>query len=216
MTYPPNPQVPSGQPPYGQPPYGQAPYGQAPYGQPQWVAPPPRGASSPDDLTLPLYGATFRQATKRFFKQYANFSGRASLSEYWWSSLLTTLLMLVPTLLITVGAIMTAVSAAAAAAEERDLSGSGYDFADPGPMGFGVRVLLIAGVVLLLVAWVALIVPSLAIAWRRLHDAGFPGPYYFLTLVPSVGSIIVLVLMLLPSKPEGQRFDRPAQVPSAR
>ena len=58
--------------------------------------------------------------------------------------------------------------------------------------------------------------PSLAIAWRRLHDAGFPGPYYFLTLVPSVGSIIVLVLMLLPSKPEGQRFDRPSQVSSGR
>ncbi|WP_314138071.1 DUF805 domain-containing protein [uncultured Plantibacter sp.] len=211
MTYPPNPPGPQSQLPYGQPQYGQPPYG-----QPQYIAPAPRGAASPEDLSLPLYGATFRQATRRFFNQYANFSGRASLSEYWWSALLTTLLMLIPTLLITIGAIMTAVSAATAAAQEQGLSGSEYDLADPGPMGFGVRVLLIVGVVLLLVAWVALIVPSLAIAWRRLHDAGFPGPYYFLTLVPSVGSIIVLVLMLLPSKPEGQRFDRPSQVSSGR
>ena len=234
MTYPPNPEVPSGQPqggqsqsgqapygqPYGQPQYGQAPYGhpqygQAPYSQPQYIAPQPRGASSPDDLTLPLYGATFRQATKRFFKQYANFSGRASLSEYWWSSLLTTILILIPTLLVMVGAIMTGV-AAATAAQEEDLSGGGYDFAEPGPMEFGMRVLLILGVILLLVVWFALIVPSLAITWRRLHDANFPGPYYFFTLVPSIGSVIILVLVLLPSKPEGQRFDRPAQVSSGR
>lgn len=234
MTYPPNPQVPSGQPygqpqsgqpqsgqapygqPYGQPQYGQAPYGQPQYGQPQYIAPPPRGASSPDDLTLPLYGATFRQATKRFFKQYANFSGRASLSEYWWSTLFTTLLILVPTLVVTVGAVLVGVTVATYSTQEQSLSGEGYDFAEPGPMDFGLRVLLIVGVVLLLVVWFALLVPSLSITWRRLHDAGFPGPYYFLTLVPSVGSVIILVLMLLPSKPEGQRFDRPSQVSSGR
>jgi len=235
MTYPPNPEVPSGQPqggqpqsgqapygqPYGQPQYGQAPYGhpqygQAPYGQPQYIAPPPRGASSPDDLTLPLYGATFRQATKRFFKQYANFSGRASLSEYWWSTLFTTLLILVPTLVVTVGAVLVGVTVATYSTQEQGLSGDGYDFAEPGPLDFGARVLLIVGVVLLLVVWFALLVPSLSITWRRLHDAGFPGPYYFFTLVPSIGSVIILVLVLLPSKPEGQRFDRPAQVSSGR
>lgn len=210
MTYPPNPPGPQSQLPYGQPQYGQPPYG-----QPQYIAPAPRGAASPEDLSLPLYGATFRQATRRFFKQYANFSGRASLSEYWWSSLLTTILILIPTLLVMVGAIMTGV-AAATAAQEEDLSGGGYDFAEPGPMEFGMRVLLILGVILLLVVWFALIVPSLAITWRRLHDANFPGPYYFFTLVPSIGSVIILVLVLLPSKPEGQRFDRPAQVSSGR
>lgn len=234
MTYPPNPQVPSGQPqggqpqygqpqygqpPYGQTPYGQPQYGQAPYGQPQYVAPPPRGASSPDDLSLPLYGATFGQARKRFFKQYANFSGRASLSEYWWSSLFTTIIMLVPTLLVTIGAILVTVTATTTAVQQQARYDNGYvgefDGVDLGATGIGVSaVVLIVGVVLTLIAWVALFVPSLAITWRRLHDAGFPGTYYFLTLVPSVGSVIVLVLVLLPSKPEGQRFDVPAQVPA--
>ncbi|WP_285035518.1 DUF805 domain-containing protein [Plantibacter sp. ME-Dv--P-095] len=229
MTYPPNPQSPSGQAPYGQQPYGQAPsgqqpygqpqYGQAPYGQPQYQAPAPRGASSPDDLSLPLYGATFSQARRRFFKQYADFSGRASLSEYWWASLFTTLVMLIPTLLVTIGAALVAVTATTTAVQQQARYDNGYtgefDGVDLGATGIGVSVIvLIVGVVLLLVAWVALFVPSLALTWRRLHDAGFPGTYYFFTLVPSVGSVIVLVMVLLPSKPEGQRFDVPAQVPA--
>jgi len=204
MTYPPHPQA-----PYGQAPYGQAPYGQAPYGHPQYVQPAPRGAGSPDDLSLPLYGATFGQATKRFFRQYANFSGRASLSEYWWSSLFTTLLILVPTLVVTVGAVLVGFAAASAAMREQARSGGAGDIVAPALDLGATMTLLIIGVVLLLIVWLALLVPSLSITWRRLHDAGFPGIYYLLTLVPSVGSVIILVLMLLPSKPEGQRFDVP-------
>lgn len=205
MTYPPNPPGPQSQLPYGQPQYG----------QPQYGAPAPRGAASPEDLSLPLYGATFRQATRRFFKQYANFSGRASLSEYWWSALLTTIVMLVPTLLLTVGFVFVIIAASTTAVQDQMRSDTGSEIIPPVDLDLGAgAILLILGAVLLLVAWVALIVPSLSIAWRRLHDAGFPGPYYFLTLVPSVGSVIVLVLMLLPSKPEGQRFDRASQAPS--
>lgn len=215
MSYPPNPQAPYGQALYGQP-SGQAPYGSQQYGPPLYQSPPPRGASSPEDLSLPLYGATPAQATKRFFAQYANFSGRASLSEYWWSALLTTVLMLVPTVLVMVGAIIVAVTAATASAQERGLSDDGAGYAQPDLAQGGAGVLLILGVVLLLVAWLGLLVPSLSITWRRLHDANFPGPFYFLTLVPSVGSIIILVLMLLPSKAEGQRFDRPAEVAAGR
>ncbi|WP_418969467.1 DUF805 domain-containing protein [Alloscardovia omnicolens] len=32
----------------------------------------------------PFYGANPAQATKRFFMKYANFTGRASRSEFWW------------------------------------------------------------------------------------------------------------------------------------
>ncbi|MEE6167724.1 MULTISPECIES: DUF805 domain-containing protein [unclassified Mycolicibacterium] len=47
----------------------------------------PVGATDPRDLTWPLYGATFGQSVSRFFRSYANFSGRASRSEYWWAQL---------------------------------------------------------------------------------------------------------------------------------
>lgn len=63
---------------------------------------------------------------------------------------------------------------------------------------------------LLIVAWgLGTIVPHLALTWRRLHDVNLAGPFFFLGLIPFVGGIIVLVLVLLPSKPEGARFDRP-------
>ena len=43
----------------------------------------------------PLYGATFGQAIKRFFRGYVVFSGRASRSEFWWAMLFTFLISLV-------------------------------------------------------------------------------------------------------------------------
>jgi hypothetical protein len=98
------PQQPYGQPPYGQPLYGQQsqqpygqqqpPYGQQPYSQqPQsFGAPPgvsPRLADGSVPLWAPLYNAGPVVAVKRFFTKYADFSGRASRSEYWWVVLAT-------------------------------------------------------------------------------------------------------------------------------
>ena len=68
--------------------------------------------------------------------------------------------------------------------------------------------LVLLTLALLIVVVLAVIVPFLAVVVRRLHDANMAGPMAFLLLVPFVGTLIVLVLMLLPSKPEGARFDR--------
>ena len=54
----------------------------------------------------------------------------------------------------------------------------------------------------------ALIVPFLAITWRRLHDTNRSGGFYFLALIPLVGAIILIVLLALPSNSAGARFDR--------
>ncbi len=59
----------------------------------------------------------------------------------------------------------------------------------------------------MIIVMLALIVPTLAISWRRLHDANLAGPFWFLSFIPGVGGLIVLALMLMPSKPEGRRFD---------
>jgi uncharacterized membrane protein YhaH (DUF805 family) len=42
---------------------------------------------------------------------------------------------------------------------------------------------------------------------RRLHDINFSGWFYFLAIIPGFGSIITLVFTLLPSNPDGARFD---------
>ncbi|AQX80923.1 hypothetical protein BWO91_13965 [Plantibacter flavus] len=179
------------------------------YKQPYAPAP-IHGAASPDDLTLPLYGATFPQAVKRYLRKYATFTGRASRSEYWWVTLFVFLVTLIPNILFFTGVLIGATSAAAQreAVVFDSSTGSRTYYTQPGILEIpGAAPLILTGVVLLGLIWLATIVPNLALAWRRLHDANFPGPFYFFSLIPSVGGIVLLVLFLLPSKPEGQRFD---------
>ena len=159
----------------------------------------PRGAASPDDLSLPLYGASFGQAVKRFFKNYVNFKGRASRSEYWFAALFVFLLLLIPGILSGIGAAQT-LSAAAGSIDPA--TGQMNSVA----AGGGSVLSMIGGTLSTLIG-LALFIPQLAISWRRLHDANLAGPFWFLGLIPFVGGIILIVLMVLPSKPEGQRFD---------
>ena len=46
----------------------------------------------------------------------------------------------------------------------------------------------------------ALFLPSLAIAARRLHDAGFSAWWLLLLLVPFIGGLVLFIFYLLPSK----------------
>ena len=52
----------------------------------------------------------------------------------------------------------------------------------------------------------ALIVPSIAIGVRRLHDINKSGWWYFISFVPFVGSIILLVFYCLPAVNEGNNY----------
>lgn len=222
---------PGGQQPYGSPQYGAqqggAPYGSpqagSPYGAPQQGGSPygapqggaygaaPMGVGSitttvpggpqqmgPDGepaLSQPLYGATFMQATKRFFKKYARFSGYSSLSEHWWAYLTLSLLMLIAAIPLFIGYIMVIASAATM---------DPYSSSVPTGMGAG-GVIVMIGFILMLLVSLALIVPSLALQARRLHDAGFSALFLLLYLVPSIGSLIVLVFMFLPTKVEARK-----------
>jgi len=170
----------------------------------------PTGATSADDLSLPLYGASFGQAIKRFFKQYATFSGRASRSEYWWVALFTFLVELIPMVLIWVGVGIGLAYQASHTSDNGSVDEYGYGYqSTPSAMEApGAGALLIIGGILMVIVTLALIVPQLAITWRRLHDANLAGPFFFLGLIPSVGAIIVFIFTLLPPKAEGQRFDR--------
>lgn len=157
------------------------------------------GAKSPDDLSRPLYGATFGQAVRRFWKKFSVFSGRASRSEYWFAYLFQVLVLLVPYILVIVGTVMSTATTASS-------SYSPYSTPTAEPSGPGVAIMIIGWILLVILA-LAMVVPYLAISWRRLHDANLAGPFWFLTFIPGVGGLIVLVLMILPSKPEGRRFD---------
>lgn len=55
----------------------------------------------------------------------------------------------------------------------------------------------------------AVIVPTLAVIVRRLHDSGRSGGWFFITFVPFVGSIILLVFMCLDSEPQVNKYGAP-------
>ena len=52
----------------------------------------------------------------------------------------------------------------------------------------------------------AVMIPSLAVSWRRLHDIGKSGGWYFIVLVPLVGGILYLIWTCRDSQPGDNRF----------
>ena len=149
----------------------------------------PQGGEPP--IWAPYYGAPFAAAVKRFFTKYATFSGRASRSEYWWWALVSGVVGIILNVILSTG------TATAAAASSYDSTPS---------LGPGA----ITGAVLLMVFALATFIPSLALISRRLHDGNFSAWLLLLGLVPFAGGLALLVLVLLPSNPAGQRFDQPA------
>jgi len=135
-------------------------------------------------LELPYYGIGFGGAVRRGFAKYATFSGRASRSEYWWWVLFTTVVLVglaVPTLAL-------------------GTSTSPDGGQTPGPAAYPL--LVPVGLF-----YFAVLVPSLAVTVRRLHDAGFSGWLVLLGLIPSIGWLILLVFTVMPSSPNGARYD---------
>jgi uncharacterized membrane protein YhaH (DUF805 family) len=47
----------------------------------------------------------------------------------------------------------------------------------------------------------AVLLPSIAVAVRRLHDTGRSGWWIFIGLIPLIGVIVMLVFLVLDSKP---------------
>ncbi|MCU1406078.1 MAG: rane protein YhaH [Glaciihabitans sp.] len=50
------------------------------------------------------------------------------------------------------------------------------------------------------IAGLALLLPSVSVAVRRLRDAGYPWTYLLLLLIPFLGAIVVIVLLCQPGK----------------
>jgi uncharacterized membrane protein YhaH (DUF805 family) len=125
------------------------------------------------------------QAIASYFKNYANFKGRARRSEYWWSTLFVGV----------VTAIIGAVSA---------------QMVDVYVEGFGTMQTVTYGP--LYYIWIlAMLVPSLAVAVRRLHDTGRKGTYYFMVLIPLVGAILLLVRLAEDSQPGPNQYGNPVK-----
>ena len=56
----------------------------------------------------------------------------------------------------------------------------------------------------------AILLPSIALAVRRLHDTGRSGWWYLFGLVPIIGTITLLVFYCLKGDPEENEYGEPA------
>jgi uncharacterized membrane protein YhaH (DUF805 family) len=141
-------------------------------------------SSSSPPLDMPHYGIGFVDASKRGFKKYATFKGRASRSEYWWWVLFTFLVY------FGLGLVTFVVGTAT--------SPDGGQ--TPGAAATPLIILLAAFAL-------GIIVPTIALTVRRLHDAGYSGLFALLMLVPYLGGLIIMIFALMPSSPAGAKYD---------
>ena len=147
---------------------------------------------------------TFAQAIKTCFNRYATFTGRATRSEYWWWILFCFLSIIAICIIAALIGVATA--------GRRGVGLFGFFFLLP-----------------FIIFCIVILVPSWAVLFRRLHDAGHPGYWILLYLVPYVislfaalvgsqimsmlfgflsfaGSIVLLVFVLQPSQPYDNQF----------
>lgn len=131
----------------------------------------PRPATEPP-LDAPFPGAPLLIAVRRFLQNYATFRGRASRAEFWWP-------------ILVVGLFPTAVQVL-----------TGVTTGDWRPLD-GTFVTTLPEAIVVAFGLVTML-PVLAVTWRRLHDTGRSGAWFFLIFVPVLGILWLVVLLALP------------------
>ena len=132
--------------------------------------------SWPEGTPRPRLG--FREAVSACISQYSNFSGRARRSEYWWFSLFTFIVMS-----ITLGPALVASVVNENAFESNE-----------GSMSVAT---LIVGILAIIGGVFALfiLIPSIAVQVRRLHDIGRSGWWVLWSFILSVVVSIVPIFV---------------------
>ena len=60
----------------------------------------------------------------------------------------------------------------------------------------------------------AVLVPSLAVFWRRMHDIGKSGAWFFINFIPLIGQIILLVFEVRDSEPGENKYGMSPKYPA--
>jgi len=134
----------------------------------------------------PTHAMTMLDAIKTCLtRKYADFNGRASKSEYWWFTLFNFLIYCGFIGLFIVGIIV----------EQNNVFNGDTIF---------VMFILIA---LLFGFWMLyVIIPTLGVTARRLHDQGKSGWFILLSLIPYIGPFVIFIFLVLEGDPIPNRF----------
>ena len=54
--------------------------------------------------------------------------------------------------------------------------------------------------------WLAVLIPAIAVAVRRLHDTGRTGWWLLLCLIPVIGGLVLLIFMVFDSEPGDNQY----------
>ena len=125
---------------------------------------------TPEFSPRPQQMMGFLDALKTVFRnKYATFSGRASRSEYWWSYLGIFVASISLQIVGFIGAIV---------------------------LGSINETLALVPLLIMIAGIFALLIPTLAVNVRRLHDTGKSGWMLIIVLIPCIGFILWLVWMI--------------------
>jgi uncharacterized membrane protein YhaH (DUF805 family) len=124
---------------------------------------------------------SFPDAIKNGFSGYATWSGRSTRAEYWWWALFVWILSLIPYIIWI-----------------PSMSSTNADGTTSLSLGLGFWLLIVIDLVLLL--------PTLSVLVRRLHDTNRSGWWFWIYFVPCIGGIWLLVLTVLPSDPAANNY----------
>ncbi len=113
----------------------------------------------------------------KVLRDYTVFSGRASRTEYWMFVLFNIIALIIAAII-------------------DNILGTNFKYGTI-KMPYGYIYLLYV---------LAVLIPSLAVTVRRLHDTGRTGWWILIGLIPIIGGIWLLVLMILESTPGENQY----------
>lgn len=128
------------------------------------------------------------EAVRLFFNRYTDFRGRSRRAEYWWVQLFHILVLLVPYILL---------------------------FAIGGIQSGEMNILGVILMIAILVYALAVLIPGLAVSFRRLHDRDMSAWWLLIGLIPYLGSLVLLVFYVLPGTKGPNKYGPDPKNPSA-
>lgn len=114
----------------------------------------------------------------KVLKQYTDFKGRARRKEYWMFTLVNAIIVLL-------------ISLTEVVVRGKSIFAEGAS---------------IVTLFLLLSYGLFVLIPSIAVAVRRLHDTGRSGWWYLISIIPYIGAFVLLFFMVLNSEPGENKY----------